>query len=54
MSCTNSWNLIRADGLLVTPSIPGSIATGFLSLGGFEGERVQKQPAYKRRIETKY
>jgi hypothetical protein len=28
---------------LVAPSIPGSIATGFLTLGVFEGERVQKQ-----------
>jgi hypothetical protein len=35
-------------------SIPGSIATGFLSLVVFEGERAQKQPAHIRRIETKY
>jgi hypothetical protein len=39
---------------LVTPSIPGSIATGFLSLGIFEGECAQKQPAHIRRTETKY
>jgi hypothetical protein len=39
---------------LVTPSISGYIATGFLSLGGFEAERVQKQPAHNRTIETKY
>jgi hypothetical protein len=39
---------------LVAPSITGSIATGFLSLGVFEGERVQKQPAHIWRIETKY
>jgi hypothetical protein len=30
----------------VAPSIFGSIATGFLSLEAFEGERVQKQPAH--------
>jgi hypothetical protein len=29
---------------LVAPSIPGSIATGFLSLGVFEGERVKNIP----------
>jgi hypothetical protein len=37
----------------VAPSIPGSITTGFLSLGVFEGECSQKQPAHIRRIETK-
>jgi hypothetical protein len=39
---------------LVAPSIPGSIAAGFLSLGVLVGERVQKVPAHFRRIETKY
>jgi hypothetical protein len=40
--------------IIVAPSITGSLATGFLSLVVFEGERVQKQPAHIRRIETKY
>jgi hypothetical protein len=31
-------------------SIPGCIATGLISLGFFEGERVQKQRAHIRRI----
>jgi hypothetical protein len=39
---------------LVALSIPESIATGFLSLGFFEGERVQKHPVHIIRIETKY
>jgi hypothetical protein len=37
---------------LMAPSIPGSVATRFLSLGVYEEERVQKQSAYIRRIET--
>jgi hypothetical protein len=40
--------------IIVASWITGSIATGFLSLGVFEGERVQKQPEHIRRIETKY
>jgi hypothetical protein len=39
----------------VAPSISGSVATGFLSLGVYEGESVPKQPAaHLRRIEAKY
>jgi hypothetical protein len=38
---------------LWSPSIPGSVATGFLSLG-FLKNMYKKQPAHIRRIETKY
>jgi hypothetical protein len=33
---------------LVAPSIRRPIATGFLSLGGFEEELEQKQPAHRK------
>jgi hypothetical protein len=40
--------------IISRPWIPGFVATGFLSLGFFEGECVQKQSAHIRRTETKY
>jgi hypothetical protein len=52
--CWASFSWSHYFPKVVSPYNPGSMAAGFITLGFFGGERVQKQPAHFRIILTIY